>query len=83
MNIDNQQKDINIFFKYNNYYDYQKLKDSSMKYKIEYMSNRIQDELNTLLAERHISTILSNGDIIKEIDKAIGTMIQKELKGLK
>lgn len=83
MNIDNQQKDINIFFKYNNYYDYQKLKDSSMKYKIEYMNNRIQDELNTLLAERHISTILSNGDIIKEIDKAIGTMIQKELKGLK
>ena len=46
-----------------------------MKYKIEYMNNRIQDELNTLLAERHISTILSNGDIIKEIDKAIGTMI--------
>lgn len=83
LNIDNQQKQINIFFKYNNHYDYQRLKDGNIKDNVNYMNNRIHDELNILLAERYIVNIFNSSRVLNDIEKTIGTVIDKELKGLK
>lgn len=75
-------KELNVFFKYNNYQDYQKLKDSNIEIQIEYINNRIQDELSMLLADQYIIDALNNKKITNSIDKSIGAMIQKELKRL-